>query len=295
MQAKRAIGAREGPGTIWGRGGPVFVFSRDFVTVCECWSGRDSGERTQQEALADRTGASSRGRSVGRMAAGCRRRRQAGSGRARNRARARSNWASQGQRCGRCSVRRRAERVIRPAREKNRRRRVLVVTTCSPRPMRAVQRAMLWAITCTASQAALAAKRPEGRWFNPTPCLRSRMAFSISAWRRWSASSSRSRSVMKPWCRWRRASWEPGVGFTRRTIQLWKGVQLGHDEPHGAASGSLWKGVQVVRQIHRSKESASRHLRVSDEIVRLLCWRMVMEKRTSILRGIPRHECRTRC
>ena len=93
----------------------------DFVTVCECWSGRDSGERTQQEGLADRTGASSRGRSVGRMAAGCRRR-QAGSGRARNRARARSNWASQGQRCGRCRVRRRAERVIRPAREKNRRR-----------------------------------------------------------------------------------------------------------------------------------------------------------------------------
>ena len=112
-----------------------------------------------------------------------------------------ADWASQGQRCGRCSVRWRAERVIRPAREKNRRRRVLVVTTCSPRPMRAVQRARLWAITCTASQAALAAKRPEGRWFNPTPCLRSRMAFSISAWRRWSASSSSispSRSVMKP-------------------------------------------------------------------------------------------------
>ena len=56
------------------------------MTVCECWSGRDSGERTQQEALADRSGASSRGRSVGLMAAGCRRGRQAGSGRARNRA-----------------------------------------------------------------------------------------------------------------------------------------------------------------------------------------------------------------
>ena len=122
-------------------------------------------------------------------------RRQAGSGRARNRARARLNWVSQGQRWGRCSVKRRAERVSRPAREKNRRRRVLVVTTCSPRPMRAVQRAMLWAITCTASQAALAAKRPEGRWFSPTPCLRSRMAFSISAWRRWSASSS---SISRP-------------------------------------------------------------------------------------------------
>ena len=42
---------------------------------------------------------------------------------------------------------------------------------------------------------------PRGRWFNPTPYLRSRMAFSISAWRRWSASSARvspSRSVMKP-------------------------------------------------------------------------------------------------
>ena len=42
---------------------------------------------------------------------------------------------------------------------------------------------------------------PRGAWFSPTPYLRSRIAFSISAWRRWSASSSRvspSRSVMKP-------------------------------------------------------------------------------------------------
>ena len=68
-------------------------------------------------------------------------RRQAGSGIACSRARARLNWFSQGQRRGRCRVRRRAERVSRPAREKNRRRRVLVVTICSPRPMRAVQRA----------------------------------------------------------------------------------------------------------------------------------------------------------
>ena len=64
-----------------------------------------------------------------------------------NRARARVNWVSQGQPCGRCKVRRRAERVSRPAREKKRRRRVLVVTTPSPRPMRAVQRARLWAST----------------------------------------------------------------------------------------------------------------------------------------------------
>ena len=39
------------------------------------------------------------------------------------------------------------------------------------------ERARLCAITWTASQAPLAAKRPEGRWLSPTPCLRSRMAF----------------------------------------------------------------------------------------------------------------------
>ena len=68
-------------------------------------------------------------------------RRQAGSGMARSRARARLNCSSQGQRLGRCRVIRRAERVSRPTRAKTRRRRVLVVTICSPRPMRAVQRA----------------------------------------------------------------------------------------------------------------------------------------------------------
>ena len=80
---------------------------------------RDGGERARQEALAGRTGASLRGRSVGvdvgALADGCR---QAGSGMARNWAKARLNWVSQGQRCGRCRVRRRAERVSRPARAK---------------------------------------------------------------------------------------------------------------------------------------------------------------------------------
>ena len=128
-----------------------------------------------------RTGLARVGGDVGALADG---RRQAGSGMARGRARARLNWVSQGQRCGRCRVRRRAEQVIRPTRAKTRRLRVLVVTICSPRPMRAVQQARLWAITCTASQAALAAKWPDGMWFSPTPYLRSRMAFSISAWRR---------------------------------------------------------------------------------------------------------------
>ena len=114
---------------------------------------------------------------LGQLQAG----RQAGSGMACSRAKARLNWVSQGQRRGRCKERRRAERVIRPTRAKTRRLRVLVITVRSPRPIRAVQRARLCAITCTASQAPLAAKRPEGRWFSPTPYLRSRIAFSISA------------------------------------------------------------------------------------------------------------------
>ena len=45
--------------------------------------------------------------------------------------------------------------------------RVLVITVRSPRPIRAVQRARLCAITWTASQAPLAAKRPDGMWFSP--------------------------------------------------------------------------------------------------------------------------------
>ena len=79
--------------------------------------------------------------------AGCRRCRQLGNGMVRSLASALPNCVSQGQTRGRCRVRRRAERVSRPAREKKRRLRVSVVTTCSARPMRAVQRAMLWAIT----------------------------------------------------------------------------------------------------------------------------------------------------
>ena len=53
--------------------------------------------------------------------------RQAGNGMACSRAKARLNWVSQGQRRGRCKVRRRAERVIRPTRAKTRRLRVLVI------------------------------------------------------------------------------------------------------------------------------------------------------------------------
>ena len=82
----------------------------------------------------DRGGARLRGRWVS-----CRLAVQAGNGMACSRAKARLNWVSQGQRRGRCKVRRRAERVIRPTRAKTRRLRVLVITVRSPRPIRAVQ------------------------------------------------------------------------------------------------------------------------------------------------------------
>ena len=105
--------------------------------------------------------------------------RQAGSGMARSRAKARVNWDSQGQRRGRCRVRRRAERVIRPTRAKTRRRGSWWHGPFA-RPIRAVQRARLCDLD-RQCQAPLAAKRPDGMWFSPTPYLRSRMAFSTSA------------------------------------------------------------------------------------------------------------------
>ena len=153
----------------------------------------------QQERLAGRLGASWRGRSVGRMAGqwqtGAVRLGVAGLAIERGATELGFPGPTLGQMQGEATG-----RAGEPCgEEKNRLRRVLAVTTGSPSPSRAVQRARLWAITpyrvrgrlCTASQAALAAKRPEGRWLSPTPYLRSRMAFSISAWRRWSASSSR--------------------------------------------------------------------------------------------------------
>ena len=123
-------------------------------------AGRDYQGGMQQETLGDRPGSGLRGDwevwwmgQAPAVPSGRKRKRT------RNRARAPLNWFSQGQRWGRCKVRRRAELVSRPAIEKKCRRRVLVVTTCSLRPMRAVQRARLCAITWTASRAALAAKR----------------------------------------------------------------------------------------------------------------------------------------
>ena len=107
------------------------------MAVCGSCDARD-GERIRSRELS-RTGLA---RVCGDLRlsggwVGRRRCRQAGSGMARSRAKARLNFSAQGQRSGRCRVNRRAERVSRPAREKNRRRRVLVVAIRSPRPIRA--------------------------------------------------------------------------------------------------------------------------------------------------------------
>ena len=118
------------PGLDWGRwevGGGSSVTAqapngRLRELGCAGWQ-----ENRQQGTPAELVGASWRGRWVSGGG-----RRQAGSGMARSRARARLNWVSQGQRCGRCRVRRRAERVRRPARAKTRRLRVLVSRSVHP-------------------------------------------------------------------------------------------------------------------------------------------------------------------
>ena len=91
---------------------------------------------------------------------------------ARSRARARLNWVSQGQRWGRCRVRRRAERVIRPAREKN----AAGGSWWSPpaHPDRS-------ALSNGPGYASPVSGQAARLWFSPTPYFRSRMAFSTSA------------------------------------------------------------------------------------------------------------------
>jgi hypothetical protein len=81
---------------------------------------------------------------------------------------------------------------------------VLATVCCwrTPRPSVAVQRSRLWARVAASSQAALALNCPEGRCASPLPALRSRMASSQTAWRRWSVSSQVAvpgRSVTKAW------------------------------------------------------------------------------------------------
>jgi hypothetical protein len=67
---------------------------------------------------------------------------------------------------------------------------VVMGTAAAPSPIWLTHRPRLWAMTLSVVQAALAPKRPEGKWLRPTPYFRSLMTSSTTAWRRWSASSS---------------------------------------------------------------------------------------------------------
>ena len=129
--------------------------------LCGSCDARD-GERIRSRGLS-RPGWREIAGTLGQLQAG----RQAGNGMACSRAKARLNWVSQGQRRGRCKVRRRAERVIRPTRAKTRRLRVLVITVRSPRPIRAVQRARSCAITWPASQAPVGGEAPRRHVVQP--------------------------------------------------------------------------------------------------------------------------------
>ena len=142
------------------------------MAVCGSCDARD-GERIRSRELS-RTGLA---RVCGDLRlsggwVGRRRCRQAGSGMARSRAKARLNFSAQGQRLsGRCRVNRRAERVSRPAREKNRRRRVFVVAIRSPRPIRAVQRARLWAHRLDGQPGAVGGEAARGEMVQPDAVL----------------------------------------------------------------------------------------------------------------------------
>ena len=141
------------------------------MAVCGSCDARD-GERIRSRELS-RTGLA---RVCGDLRlsggwVGRRRCRQAGSGMARSRAKARLNFSAQGQRSGRCRVNRRAERVSRPAREKNRRRRVLVVAIRSPRPIRAVQRARFVGHRLDGQPGAVGGEAARGEMVQPNAVL----------------------------------------------------------------------------------------------------------------------------
>ena len=112
-----------------------------------------------------------------------------------------------------------------------------MVAICSPRPIRAVQRARLWAITCTASQAPLGGEAA-GRHVVQTDAvlevsngvLDLGVTAMISLQFQGLPIAVGDEAVIA--VGGEEGRWEPGVGFTRRTMRR-----------TGAASGSPWKGV----------------------------------------------------
>jgi len=114
------------------------------------------------------------------------RRQTTGRGMERNLLRIVLNWSSHGHALGRCRVLLPPEVVIRPGMFKHSRAQVLVVMgrRFGPEADATTQRPRLWAMTLRVIQTALAQKRPDGRWFTPTPYFKSRITSSTTAWRR---------------------------------------------------------------------------------------------------------------
>ena len=142
-------------------------------------------------------------------------------------------------------------RADRPAREKNRRRRV-VVAICSPRP---ISRARLWAITCTASQAPLAAK--PGRHVNQR---RTPRFSSVLDGRRWSASSSR---VSPSRC-------DEAVQVAKGPVGTGRGLHPPDDDRTGAAPGSA-----PASRRRRPSSRGPAPVCIGKRRSRLLCWRIL--------------------
>ena len=160
-------------------------------------------------------------------------------------------WQMQGEAACRC-----------PAKAKTRRLRVLVVTICSRRPMRAVQ-PRLWAITCSQRR----------RWRRS---VRHRCSYGVLDYDRPPVRASHRGLVIA--VGGERANWE-------------------HDEPHRRGVGlTLERCVSrlgdiggAVHPVGNRRPGIFRYGLMT--LCRLLCWRRVMEKRTSILRQTdPRYE-----
>ena len=160
-----------------------------------------------------------------------------------------------------------------------------MVAIRSPRPIRAVQRARLWAIVWTASQAQVGGEAARGEMVQPDAVLEVAVWHSrISGWRRMVRHQFEPLPVpvgdeaviAVTWVK--RASWEPGVRLhppddeqayrRERLTSAWKG-----------RVGGLGHIGGTVHPVRNRRTQASSGI-ASDEIVQafVLAW-MVMEKR----------------
>ena len=112
-----------------------------------------------------------------------------------------------------------------------------MVTICSPRPMRVVQRARLWAHRLYRQPGAVGGEAARGEMVQPDAVLE--VSYRVLVLGVAAMISLQFQGLSVPVgdeaviaVGGEEASWEPGVGFTRRTMSR-----------TGAASASVWNGV----------------------------------------------------